>query len=86
MKESLRRVLAPLIEADQGQLFWVSGSETQLRLHLAGKFSGCPGTALITEQIIQPVVRSLCPACELIVTTGALIPPQAERLSSQLNS
>jgi Fe-S cluster biogenesis protein NfuA len=76
----LARVLAPLIEADGGLLFLVSAGDEAVELHLAGRFSGCPGNALVARRILEPAVRAVAPGARVVVTWGSLIPTGAKRL------
>lgn len=78
----LRTVLAPLIEADGGELYLVSADNGQVRLHLAGTCCGCPGTQMTTEHIIEPAVRAVAPESKLEVSSGWLIPDGAERIEA----
>jgi Fe-S cluster biogenesis protein NfuA len=76
------RVLAPLVEADGGQLFLVSAGDEAVELHLAGRFAGCPGNALVTRHILEPAVRAVAPEARVVVTWGALIPTGAKLVQS----
>jgi Fe-S cluster biogenesis protein NfuA len=80
LRRALERVLAPLVEADHGELYWIRGSGP-VRLHLRGRFSGCPGNALVTANVIRPLIAAACPNREVVVTSGALLPSGAERVS-----
>lgn len=75
----IREVIAPLIRADGGQIYLVSGDNTVL-LHLAGRYSGCPGNTLARRRIIEPALRAVAPSLEITITSGALIPSGAELL------
>jgi len=77
-----REVLAPLIRADGGKLYVVTLEASHVKLHLAGKFAGCPGSPLVIKQIIEPAVRSIAPQIEVTVTYGARIPEGASLLSA----
>lgn len=79
---ALSRVLAPLVEADQGELYWVRtpASSVEIHLHLGGRFSGCPGNALVTSHVIRPLVAAADPSRRVHVTSGAILPPGAERI------
>ena len=54
--EVLRTVVAPLVEADGGELYLVSAEGGQLRLHLAGTCCGCPGAEATSGEVITPAV------------------------------
>ena len=53
-----------------------------MKLHLAGKFAGCPGSPLVIKQIIEPAVKSIAPQAEITVTYGARVPEGASLLSA----
>lgn len=84
-REALLRVvhdvLAPLIKADQGSLYLVSASDESISLHLAGRYAGCPGNTLARRRVIEPLLQAAVPGAQVIVMSGALIPPGAERLA-----
>jgi Fe-S cluster biogenesis protein NfuA len=74
----VREVLAPLIRADQGELYLVAATDEHIALHLGGRYSGCPGNTLARRRVLEPVLQSLAPTARIVVTSGALIPPGAE--------
>lgn len=80
--EVLRTVLAPLVEADGGQLYLVSADNGQVRLHLAGTCCGCPGAEATSRQVITPAVQAVAPDVQVEVTNGWLIPEGAKRVES----
>lgn len=84
-REALLRVvhdvIAPLVRADQGELYLVGVSEERVALHLGGRYSGCPGNTLARRRVIEPALHAVAPGAEVIITSGALIPAQAERLA-----
>jgi Fe-S cluster biogenesis protein NfuA len=82
LQRALARVLAPLVEADQGELYLVRGAAdpAEIHLHLGGRFSGCPGNALVTAHVIRPLLAAASPARRVHVTSGAILPPGAERI------
>ncbi|MGC4094681.1 MAG: NifU family protein [Polyangiaceae bacterium] len=77
----IRDVIAPLILADQGELYLVQATDERVSLHLAGRYSGCPGNTLARRRVIEPALHAIAPGTEVIVTSGALIPADAERLA-----
>lgn len=77
----VRDVIAPLIRADHGTLYLVSISEQSINLHLVGRHSGCPGNTLVRRRIIEPLLQAAVPDVQVIVMSGALIPPGAERIA-----
>lgn len=72
-----RNVLRPLIEADEGRLYFVSASDTELSLHLGGNCSGCPGAPLTIRTLIEPLAREVDPNVRVTVTVGAKVPANA---------
>jgi Fe-S cluster biogenesis protein NfuA len=84
LKGVLCGVAAALVERDGGALYLLPLDESRaapvVRLHLGGSFSGCPGNALVRDYVLGPLVAAVSPRARLEVTSGALIPPGAERL------
>jgi Fe-S cluster biogenesis protein NfuA len=76
----VREVLAPLVQADGGELYLVSVDDSGVSLHLAGRFAGCPGNTLARRRVLEPLIASAVPGAYLTVTTGALLPPGAQRV------
>ena len=75
--EVVRDVVCPLIRADGGELYLVSVAERALALHLAGRFSGCPGNTLTKRRVLEPLLNARFPELKLEITTGPLIPKGA---------
>ncbi len=80
LKKMLRDVLAPLLSADGGELYLVVLNKKEVKLHLAGKLSGSPGTTIATERIIAPAVKAVNNKLKLTVTSGWAVPKGAERI------
>jgi len=76
----VREVLAPLVQADGGELYLVSVDDSGVSLHLAGRFSGCPGNTLARRRVLEPLIASVVPGAYLTVSTGPLVPKGAERI------
>jgi Fe-S cluster biogenesis protein NfuA len=74
----VREVVAPLIHADGGQIYLVNASEDRVSLHLAGRFSGCPGNTLAKRRVIEPAITSVAPGAQVTLTSGVIVPPGAE--------
>jgi len=72
-----RDVIAPLVRADQGELYLVAVEPDQITLHLAGMCAGCPGANLTTKGVIEPAVHAVAPSARVIVTSGIRIPEGA---------
>lgn len=80
LKSALSRVLAPLVEADAGELYLVSDEENLVKIHLGGRFAGCPGNELVRREVLQPLIRAMRPQAELEVSSGAILPKGADRI------
>jgi len=76
----VREVLAPLIRSDGGKVYLIAGTGDAVRIHLAGRYSGCPGNTLARRRVIEPALLAVAPGLEIIITSGALVPPDAELL------
>jgi len=77
----VKEVLAPLVQADGGELYLVSVDDVGVSLHLAGRFSGCPGNTLARRRVLEPLIASAVPGAFVTLTTGALIPKGAQRVA-----
>jgi Fe-S cluster biogenesis protein NfuA len=75
-----REHLAPLVNADGGEMYLVSAKADEVHVHLAGTCAGCPGAALTRERLLEPAFATLLPRAALRVTTGWLVPEGAERV------
>jgi Fe-S cluster biogenesis protein NfuA len=82
LREMLRTVLAPLIEADGGELYLVSASKKEIKLHLAGSWSGSPATGVAGRRIVEPAVRAVVPKVKVVISSGWRIPDGAERVEA----
>jgi len=76
----VREVIAPLIQADGGDLYLVSVEDTGVSLHVTGRFSGCPGNTLARRRVIEPTLATVAPGISVILTSGPLIPAGAARV------
>jgi len=74
LRNVLRDVLRPLIEADNGKLYLVSITDEEIVLHLGGACSGCPGVPITLKTLIEPVVHGVAPNIKVVVTNGAKEP------------
>lgn len=74
----VREVLGPLVAADGGKLYLVRLGPEEVALHLAGRFSGCPGNTLAVRRIVEPAVAAVAPELRVTVTSGALVPKGAQ--------
>lgn len=79
----LKELIAPLIEQDGGELFVVRQDDTELRLHLRGRFSGCPGNTLVIRRVIEPAVLAVAPGLRISVSSGVLVPERALRCQAE---
>lgn len=78
--EVVRDVVCPLIRADGGEIYLVAVAERALSLHLAGRFSGCPGNTLAKRRVLEPLLNARFPELKLEITSGPLVPKGAELL------
>lgn len=76
----IREVIAPLIHADGGKVYLITTPENAVGLHLAGRYAGCPGNTLARRRVIEPALRAVAPKLDIVITSGALVPPNAELL------
>ncbi len=77
-----REVLAPLVEADGGEMFLVSASADDIHIHLGGTCAGCPGASLTGDKILAPALQTVAPKAKLRVTTGWRVPEGAHRIET----
>jgi Fe-S cluster biogenesis protein NfuA len=82
LKATLENILAPMIESDKGELFLVLATDQHVILHLRGKFAGCPGNGLVAEHIITPLVQAVIPGARVDVSSGAILPDGATKISA----
>lgn len=80
VEDALREKALPLVQADAGELYLVSATDTEVRVHLAGTCSGCPGAHLTEEFLLMPIVRDVSSKATLVVTTGYRPPTGAKKL------
>ena len=78
MLRVVREIVAPLVRADGGRLYVVHAEDDALDLHLAGRFAGCPGNTLASRRLIEPAILAVAPGAKLTISSGALIPKDAE--------
>lgn len=78
VQKVIKEVLGPLIRADHGEVYLVEAQETYVSLHLAGRFSGCPGNTLVARRVIEPALASVVPNARVQVTSGYVVPEGAE--------
>jgi Fe-S cluster biogenesis protein NfuA len=78
--EIVREIVGPLVRADGGQVYLVAVGDRSLTLHLAGRFSGCPGNTLARRRVLEPLLTARFPELKIEITSGPLLPPDAELL------
>jgi Fe-S cluster biogenesis protein NfuA len=76
----IRDIIGPLIEADGGELYVLRADPKRVELHLAGRFSGCPGNLVTARRVLEPAIHAVAPNAEVAVSWGMLIPAGAERV------
>lgn len=82
LTNALERVIAPMVESDEGELYLVEDSGKEIHLHLRGRFAGCPGNELVTEQVVRPLIHAIRPLAHVHVSSGAILPDGAIKISS----
>jgi Fe-S cluster biogenesis protein NfuA len=81
MLKVCREVIAPLVRADQGEVYLVAVEPDQITLHLAGMCAGCPGVNLTVKGVIEPAVHAVAPAARVVVSSGIRIPDGASLIT-----
>ncbi len=81
MLKVCREVIAPLVRADQGEIYLVAVEPEQITLHLAGMCAGCPGVNLTVKGVIEPAVHAVAPSARVVVSAGIRIPEGASVIS-----
>jgi Fe-S cluster biogenesis protein NfuA len=76
--EIVREIVAPLVRADGGRVYLVAVGDRSLALHLAGRFSGCPGNTLARRRVLEPLLTARFPDLKIEITSGPLLPEGAE--------
>ena len=77
---ALRAIVLPLIAIDGGTIYVATASASEVHLHLAGNYAGCPGNGFIERSLLAPIVGSVLPKAKLKVTSGLPIPRDAQLL------
>jgi len=72
-----REILAPLVRTDGGELYLVGQEGDEVRIHLSGACSGCPGASMTSDKVLLPALRSALPKVRIVITTGVKIPAGA---------
>lgn len=78
----VRGILAPLVRADGGDVYVVRVDDTAVELHLAGRFSGCPGNTLAKRRVIEPAILAVAPGAQITVTSGVIVPEGAQKIDA----
>jgi Fe-S cluster biogenesis protein NfuA len=81
LQRMLEEVLAPLIEADGGELYVLSLGKKEIKLHLGGSWSGSPACVTTTRRIVEPAVHAVAPKVKVVVTNGYRVPEGAKRVN-----
>jgi Fe-S cluster biogenesis protein NfuA len=76
----LREVVTPLLLADGAEVYLLDAGDALLKLHLTGRYSGCPGNTLAIRRFIEPAIHAVAPSARVIISSGALVPTGAEKL------
>jgi hypothetical protein len=79
--DALTKIVLPLLTLDKAELYVVNASSSDVHLHVAGAYSGCPGVGFVTKHLLTPVVAEVFPKATLVVTSGRPIPADAKLLT-----
>jgi Fe-S cluster biogenesis protein NfuA len=82
----LQSIIVPLLAADGAEVYLIEANNRSLRLHLQGRYSGCPGNTLVIRRFIEPAISAVAPMVQVSVTSGAILPPGARRLECESGS
>ena len=82
VKEVLTTLVAPLVEKDGAELWLVRAEGSDVVLHFAGSYAGCPGVGVVTKNIIAPVLKPIIPDVVVTANSGSPVPKGAVRLTS----
>ena len=78
LERVVRQVIAPLLRADGAEVYLIAVTDSEVRLHVKGHYSGCP--ALTKRRVIEPAIQAVAPEAQVDLSSGAIVPPDAERL------
>lgn len=78
----VREVVGPLVHADGGEIYLIQATDDAVVLHLAGRFAGCPGNTLAKRRVIEPAILAVAPGAQVTVTSGVIVPPNAQRVDA----
>jgi hypothetical protein len=78
IRDVLSEVLAPIVAADGGQLYFEQVNDHEVSLHWAGRYAGSPAAGLLHEEVAVPLIRQVAPDTIVKWSSGFLVPPQAE--------
>jgi Fe-S cluster biogenesis protein NfuA len=81
--KTVLEVLAPLVEADGGEMYLVLANAEDVHIHLAGTCAGCPGSSFTRDRIFAPAIVAALPKAKLRITTGVRIPDGARRVAAK---
>lgn len=81
IRQILSEALAPLVQAEGGELYLQSLGEREVSLHLTGRYSGSPAASLVCQELALPLIESVAPGTEVRWTTGKLVPVGSERVA-----
>lgn len=76
----LREIVAPLLIADGAEVYVVPATDDAFRIHLAGRYSGCPGNTLAVRHFVEPALLTVSAGAQVVVTSGAIIPSGARKI------
>lgn len=81
VQEVLASLVAPLVEKDGAELYLVRVEGSEVVVHFAGTYAGCPGVAAVARAVIAPVLKGIVPDVVVTANSGMPVPRMAERVA-----
>ncbi len=78
--KALKELVAPLVQADGGVIYFVRASADEVHVHLTGTCAGCPGVTMTRSRLLEPVVKAIAAKATVTLTTGPIIPEGAQKV------
>jgi Fe-S cluster biogenesis protein NfuA len=79
-------IIAPLVQADGGEIFLVGIESDTISLCLGGTCSGCPGAQITAASVIEPAIHAVAPTMRVTVISGFLVPRGAVTIGTAARS
>jgi hypothetical protein len=78
IRGALSEMLAPLVAAEGGQVYFEEVGDEEVSLHWAGRYAGSPAAGLLHEEVAVPLVQQVAPGTLVKWSSGRLVPAKAE--------